>query len=51
MITVGRTEPECRHELQGALESWIWLGLRLGHTLPVVDGIDLNLHGFPATWF
>jgi len=32
---------ECRAELQAVLEGWIVLGLRLGHTLPVVDGIDL----------
>lgn len=32
----------CREELQDALEGWIILGLRLGHTLPVLDGIDLN---------
>jgi predicted RNase H-like HicB family nuclease len=33
----------CREELQDALEGWIILGLRLGHTLPILDGIDLNL--------
>ncbi len=32
----------CREELQDALEGWIILGLRNGHTLPVLDGIDLN---------
>jgi len=32
----------CREELQDALEGWIILGLRLGHTLPVLDDIDLN---------
>lgn len=31
----------CREELQEVLEGWIVLGLRLGHTLPVVEGIDL----------
>lgn len=29
----------CREELQSALEDWIVLGLRLGHALPVIDGI------------
>jgi predicted RNase H-like HicB family nuclease len=33
----------CREELQSALEDWIVVGLRLGHTLPVVDGLDLNV--------
>ena len=32
----------CREDLQDALEGWIILGLRLGHTLPILDGIDLN---------
>ena len=31
----------CREELQEVLEGWIVLGLRLGHTLPGVDGITL----------
>lgn len=31
----------CREQLQEVLEGWIVLGLRLGHSLPVVDGIDL----------
>lgn len=32
----------CREDLQEALEEWIALGLRLGHVLPVIDGIDMN---------
>lgn len=32
----------CRDELQKVLEGWVVLGLRLGHTLPIIDGIDLN---------
>ena len=31
------TLEECREELQDALEGWIILGLRLNHTLPVLD--------------
>ncbi len=31
----------CREELQSVLEDWLILGLRLGHALPVVDGINL----------
>lgn len=34
---------ECREELQSALEDWILIGLQLRHTIPVVDGIDLNI--------
>jgi predicted RNase H-like HicB family nuclease len=36
------TLEECREELQSTLEDWIALGLRLGHTLPAVDGLDIN---------
>ncbi len=31
-----------RDELEEVLEGWIILGLRLGHTLPVIDGIDVT---------
>ncbi len=31
----------CREQLQEVLEGWIVLGLRLGHSLPIVDGIEL----------
>ncbi len=30
----------CREELQSVLEDWLILGLRMGHKLPVVAGID-----------
>ena len=35
----GQTLESCREELQSVLEDWIVLGLRLGHPIPVVDGI------------
>jgi predicted RNase H-like HicB family nuclease len=31
----------CREELQSALEDWLVLGLRMGHKLPIVAGIQL----------
>ena len=31
----------CRDELQSVLEDWLILGLRMGHKLPVVAGIQL----------
>jgi predicted RNase H-like HicB family nuclease len=31
----------CREELQSALEDWLVLGLRMGHEIPVVSGINL----------
>jgi predicted RNase H-like HicB family nuclease len=33
----------CREELQEALEEWIVLGLRMGHPLPEIEGISLNV--------
>ncbi|OGG55958.1 MAG: hypothetical protein A3F84_00715 [Candidatus Handelsmanbacteria bacterium RIFCSPLOWO2_12_FULL_64_10] len=33
----------CREELREVLEEWIVLGLRMGHALPVMEGIDLNV--------
>jgi len=34
---------ECREELRSVLEEWIVVGLRLGHKIPVVDGITLEV--------
>jgi len=31
----------CREELQSVLEDWLIVGLRMGHVLPVVAGINL----------
>ncbi len=39
----AKTLEACRDELQGVLEGWIVLGLRLGHSLPKVDGIELSV--------
>jgi len=38
----GATLEGCREELQGVLEDWIVLGLRLGHPIPVIDGIGVG---------
>ena len=37
------TLEECRRELQEVLEDWLVVGFRRGHTLPVIDGINLNV--------
>ncbi len=42
VIAFGKTLRECEEELRSTLEDWIWLGLKLGHSLPVIGGIDLN---------
>jgi len=38
----GKTLRECEGEIRSTLEDWILVGLRLGHKLPVLTGIDLN---------
>ena len=47
----GRSLRECENELRSTLEDWILVGLKLGHRLPVLAGIDLNKvqHGRLAT--
>jgi len=42
VVAFGTTLRECEEELRSTLEDWLLLGLKLGHTLPVIDGIDLN---------
>lgn len=32
----------CQEELRSVLEDWLVVGLKLGHALPVIQGIDLN---------
>jgi predicted RNase H-like HicB family nuclease len=38
----GKTLRECEAELRSTLEDWILVGLKLGHKLPILAGIDLN---------
>ena len=42
VVAFGASLRECEHLLRSTLEDWLLLGLRLGHTLPVLSGIDLN---------
>jgi predicted RNase H-like HicB family nuclease len=42
VVAFGKTLRECEDELQSTLEDWILVGLKLGHPLPVIGGIDLN---------
>ncbi len=43
VIAFGKTLRECENELQSTLEDWIFVGLKLGHQLPSLDGFDLNM--------
>ncbi len=37
------TLESCRKQLQEVLEGWIILGLRMGHALPEVEGLTLDI--------
>ncbi len=38
----GTTLEQCRDTLREVLEDWLLVGLRRGHTIPVIEQIDLN---------
>ena len=42
VLAFGETLRQCEEDLRSTLEDWILVGLKLGHSLPVIDGIDLN---------
>ena len=42
LIAFGNTFAECQLELRSTLEDWVLVGLKLGHALPIISGIDLN---------
>ena len=41
VIAFGSTLHECEEELRSVLEDWILVDLKLKHSLPVIEGIDL----------
>ena len=42
VLAFGTTLRECENELRSTLEDWILVGLKLGHTLPVIANVDWN---------
>lgn len=42
VIAFAATLRLCEQGLRSTLEDWILVGLKMGHELPVIDGIDLN---------
>lgn len=42
VIAFGNSLKECQDELRSTLEDWILVGIKLGHTLPVIGNINLN---------
>jgi len=43
VIAFGKTLRECEDELRSTLEDWVLVGLKLGHSIPVLAGYDLNM--------
>ena len=43
VIAFATTLSETSKQLRSTLEDWVLLGLKLGHELPVINGIDLNM--------
>jgi predicted RNase H-like HicB family nuclease len=42
VIAFARSLRDCERELRSVLEDWLLLGLKMGHDLPIIAGIDLN---------
>ena len=42
VVAFASTLRQCEDELRSVLEDWILVGLKLGHALPVIAGLDLN---------
>lgn len=42
VIAFGASLKECERELRSTVEDWVLVGLRLGHPLPKLAGINLN---------
>jgi predicted RNase H-like HicB family nuclease len=43
VVAFGSTLRECESQLRSTLEDWILVGFKLGHPLPVIGDINLNL--------
>ncbi len=42
VVAFAETLRGCEEELRSTLEDWILVGVQLKHSLPVIDGVDLN---------
>jgi predicted RNase H-like HicB family nuclease len=42
VLAFAATLRDCEDDLRSTLEDWILVGLKLGHPLPVIAGLDLN---------
>ncbi|MCY3871966.1 MAG: type II toxin-antitoxin system HicB family antitoxin [Gemmatimonadetes bacterium] len=42
VVAFANSLRDCESELHSTLEDWIFVGIKLGHRLPVINDIDLN---------
>lgn len=42
VLSSANSLKECEEELHSVFEEWVLLGLKLKHSLPIINGIDLN---------
>jgi predicted RNase H-like HicB family nuclease len=47
VIAIGDTIEECREDLIGVIEGWIALRLKMGDTVPAIDGITIDVSTEP----
>ena len=47
VIAIGDTIEECRQDLIEVIEGWIALRLRMGDTIPSIDGITIDVSTEP----
>ena len=43
VMAFGTSLRGCEDELRSVLEDWVLVGLKLGHDLPILDSINLNV--------
>ncbi len=43
VIAIGDTIEECREDLIGVIEGWIALQLKMGDTIPAIDGVVIEI--------
>jgi predicted RNase H-like HicB family nuclease len=49
VIAIGDTIEKCRQDLIEVIEGWVALQLRMGDTIPPVDGITIEVSTEPIT--
>jgi predicted RNase H-like HicB family nuclease len=47
VVAIGDTIEECREDLIGVIEGWIALRLKMGDTIPAMDGITIDVSTEP----